>query len=239
MTDDVTYARDGAIARIVMDDGKVNVMSPGMLAALDAAFTRAAADGVVTILSSARPVFSAGFDLKVFAANDAAGSVAMVQAGAALALKILQSPTPVISAVRGHAFPMGAFLTLASDVRLGAEGDWTIGLNEVAIGIPVPGFALELARQRLTPQALSLAATTGRMVAPHEALAAGFLDQLVPAEAFETTVDATAQALTQIHFPAHALTKQRLRAPAIDAMRAAIAAELTLEAYEKSARARA
>ena len=40
---------------------------------------------------------------------------------------------------------MAAFLLLASDIRIGADGPFRIGLNEVAIGIPVPTFGLELA----------------------------------------------------------------------------------------------
>lgn len=46
---------------------------------------------------------------------------------------------------------MGAFLMLAADVRFGVAGPWRIGLNETAIGITVPKFAVELARHRLTP----------------------------------------------------------------------------------------
>ena len=41
---------------------------------------------------------------------------------------------------------MGAILLFTSDVRIGAEGTFKIGLNEVAIGMPVPRFAVELGR---------------------------------------------------------------------------------------------
>jgi enoyl-CoA hydratase len=234
----VSYRLDGKIARIVMDDGKVNVMSLEMLEALDAAFDRAAADGAVTVLSSAREkIFSAGFDLKVFAAGDAAKSQAMVKAGAELVLKILSFPLPVVGACRGHAYPMGAFLLLASDARIAAEGDYRIGLNEVTIGIPVPSFALELARQRLQPAYLSRTATMGEMFGPREAASAGFFDRVVPAAELDNTATAIAQSLTQVHLPSHATTKRRLRAGAIAAIRNAIDSELTLDAYKKSATA--
>jgi enoyl-CoA hydratase len=236
MTDVVKYVREGKIARIVMNDGKVNVMSLDMLEALHDAFDRAARDGAVVVLSSDRPgVFSAGFDIKLFAANDAKRSHAMVKAGADLALKILSFPLPVLSACRGHAFPMGAFLLLASDVRIGAEGGYKIGLNEVAIGIPVPSFALELARQRLHPAYLSRTATTGEMYAPGDAALAGFLDRVAPADEFEALVDRTANDLARIHLPSHALVKKRLRGGAIAAVSAAIESELTVETYMQSA----
>jgi enoyl-CoA hydratase len=234
----VSYSREGGVAHITMDDGKVNVMSLAMLEALDKAIDQAARGEAIIVLSSARDVFSAGFDLKVFAANDVEKSLAMVRAGAELALKLYSHPLPVIGACRGHAFPMGAFLLLASDVRIGAEGQWRIGLNEVAIGIPVPSFALELARSRLHPAWFQRTALTGEMFMPEDAAKAGFLDMIVPANRLHATVNGIAEQLTKIHLPSHAATKRRARAPALAAIRAAIDSELTLDAYRESARAK-
>ncbi|HTO08154.1 MAG TPA: crotonase/enoyl-CoA hydratase family protein [Myxococcota bacterium] len=223
----VKYELTAGVARITIDDGKVNVMSLPMLQALHAAFERAARDGAMVLLRSGRPgIFSAGFDLKVFAANDARRSVAMVRAGAELALKLLSFPAPVLAICEGHAFPMGAFLLLASDLRIGVDGPFKIGLNEVAIGIAVPSFALELARQRLAPAYLSRSATTGEMYSLAEGVTAGFLDRVVPAAELETAVESATQALHKVHRLPHANTKARLRAGAIQAVREAIDAEL-------------
>src|SRR5262249_14937277 len=116
----VNYVCIDGIARITMDDGKVNVMSMDMLDELDRALDRAQSDGAAVLLRSSRAgIFSAGFDLKVFAANDPARSLAMVRAGAELALKLLTFPNPTIGVMEGHAFPMGAFLLLACDFRIG------------------------------------------------------------------------------------------------------------------------
>jgi enoyl-CoA hydratase len=231
MSDLVTYALEDGVARIVMDDGKLNVMSLEMLQALDAAFDRAARDEAIVVLGSAAKVFTAGFDLKLFAADDPKASQAMVRAGAELALKVLSFPQPVVGVCAGHAYPMGAFLLLASDVRIAAEGAWRIGLNEVAIGIAVPSFALEMARQRLTPAYLSRTAVTGEMFGPVEATAAGFFDRVAAPEALDEAVEAAVAALKQIHLPSHATTKARLRAGAVGAVRRAIDAELTVDAY--------
>jgi enoyl-CoA hydratase len=239
MTDVLTCALSDGVARIAMDDGKVNVMSLAMLQALSAAFDQAQHDAAVVILQSTRPgLFTAGFDLKVFAAGDAAGSVAMVRAGADLVLKLLAFPLPVIGVTAGHAYPMGAFLLLASDLRIGAEGNWRIGFNEVAIGIPVPSFALELGRHRLHPAWLSRSATTGEMFGPADALAAGFIDRLVPAADLDAAVAAAAGALKKVHAPSHATVKQRLRGRLIETIRAAADAELVLDAYERTAGSR-
>jgi hypothetical protein len=148
----VSYEKTDGIAKISMDDGKVNVMSVAMLSELTAAFERAERDGVIVILTSAREgIFSAGFDTKILANKDPQEVFEMVRLGAELAVRVLAFPRPVVTACPGHAYPMGAFLLLASDVRIGADGPYRIGLNEVAIGIPVPTFGLELARDRLLP----------------------------------------------------------------------------------------
>jgi enoyl-CoA hydratase len=232
MSDRITYRLKDGVATISMDDGKVNVMSTAMLHGLGAAFDRAERDEAIIVLRSARQgIFSAGFDLKVFAANDPVGSLEMVKAGAELAFRLMTYPFPTLGLMEGHAFPMGTFLLLACDVRIGARGPFRMGLNEVAIGISPPGFAIELARSRLHPAWLSRTVTLGEMFEPNDSVVAGFLDRVVAKEEIEQTVGATLAALKALHAPSHAIAKQRLRGPARTAMRQAIDAELTQEAY--------
>lgn len=235
----VTFEVNDGVARIGLDDGKVNAMSTTMLGEIGAAFNRAEKEAEITVLRSARPgIFSAGFDLKVFASGDAARSLEMVRAGAELALRLMSFPHPTVGVMEGHAFPMGTFLLLACDVRLGARGPHRMGLNEVAIGIAPPSFAIELARSRLHPAWLSRTATLGEMYEPEEALTAGFLDRLVAPEMVDITLEQIIAALRAIHKPSHATAKKRLRQPVMDAMRMAIDRELTMAAYEASNRAR-
>jgi enoyl-CoA hydratase len=114
-------------------------MSAAMLRELTIAFERAQNDRAIVILTSARDgIFSAGFDTKVLARKDPQEVFEMVRMGADLAARVLAFPYPVIIANPGHAYPMGAFLLLAADIRIGADGPYTIGLDEIAIGIPVP-----------------------------------------------------------------------------------------------------
>ena len=98
---------------------------------------------------------------------------------------------------------MGTFLLLACDFRLGARGPHRMGLNEVAIGIAPPSFAIELARSRLHPAWLSRTATLGEMYEPDEALAAGFLDRVVAPELIDLTLAEITTALRSIHKPSH------------------------------------
>jgi enoyl-CoA hydratase len=236
MTDRVTYRHDQGVATITLDDGKVNVMSSAMLHDLHAALDQALQDRASVVLRSARPgIFSAGFDLKVFAANHPQQSFEMVKAGAELALRLLSHPFPTLGVMEGHAFPMGAFLLLACDVRIGARGPFRIGLNEVAIGIAPPGFAIELARSRLHPAWLNRTVTLGEMYSPDDAVLAGFLDHVVALDAIGPTLDASLATLQRLHGPSHTAAKLRLRRSAIAAVRAAIDDEITLAGYEASA----
>jgi enoyl-CoA hydratase len=236
MTERVHYRTDGAVARILLDDGKVNVMSVALLADLEAALDRAEQEAAVLVLRSARPgIFSAGFDLRVFASKDPEHSVQMMRAGAELALRLLTYPLPTVAVVEGSAFPMGAFLLLACDLRLGSRGTHRIGLNEVAIGIVPPQFALVLARSRLHPAWLNRTVCLGQMFLPDEAREAGFLDLVVAPDSLDETLERELAALLErVHGPSHATTKRKLRLATAHAMRRAIDRELTADMLRSS-----
>jgi enoyl-CoA hydratase len=227
MTDLATYSRSGPVGTIVIDDGKANVMSLAMLNALHAAFDRAEEDKAVVILKARGKHFSGGFDLNVFAKGSAEDQYLMLKAGAELALRILSFPTPVVAACQGNAYPMGAFLIMASDHRIAAEGDYWIGMNEVAIGLTVPRFAIEIARQRLTPAYFSRVVMTAEMFGPAEAVTAGFFDRVVAADVLERSAEEAAQKLATLNMAAHAATKARAREAVIKMIRAMIDEDIT------------
>jgi len=224
MSSPTTYELKDSVATITMDDGKVNVMSVAMLSALNDALDRAAADRAVVVLTGRPGTFSAGFDLKTLTAG---GSDAqkMVTMGFELAHRMLSFPTPIIVACNGHAIAMGVFLVLASDYRLGADGPFKIGANEVAIGITMPHFGIEICRQRLAPAHFNRAVIFSEMYSPADAVPAGFLDRVVPAAELLNEAYKFATALTELNMAAHTASKLRLREQALKAIRAAIDAD--------------
>lgn len=222
MTTAVTYACNEGVATITLDDGKVNVMTSDLLGELYQLIARARGDEAIILIRSGRDkIFSAGFDMKALASGNRDESRALVEAGVEVIIALLEYPHPVVGICAGHAYPMGAFLLLASDVRIGVEGDYRIGMNEVAIGIAVPDFAIELARYRLTATHLHRTIALGQMFGPREATEAGFLDMVVERELAETTVQQIIGQLGQIDMAAHASTKKRLRTGVIDAIKTA------------------
>jgi enoyl-CoA hydratase len=222
----VDYELNGAVATIALDDGKLNVFSIRMLQALHAALDDAQRDGAVVVLRGRTGCFSAGFDMNVFAAG-VEPILEMLTLGATLAERVLSFPRPVLVACSGHAIAAGAFLPLAADVRIGVDGPFQIGLNEVRIGLTVPSFAIELARGRLAPAQFDAAVVGARMYEPAGAVAAGFLDSVVAADELDEASLAAAAGLAELNGRAHAATKLRARAETLDRLRAAIDGELT------------
>lgn len=225
MSDPVGYELEDRVASIAIDDGKVNALSIPTLEAIHAALDRAEADEAVVVLTGREKYLSAGFDLKVFQ-EEPERIVEMLTMGARLCERVLAFPTPVVVACSGHAIAAGSFLPLAADVRIGVDGPFKLGLNEVQIGLTVPLFVVELARQRLAPVHFNRALITAAMYDPHEAVAAGFLDQVVSAKELRGTSLDIARQLATLDPVAHRATKERVRAGALAAVRAAIDTEL-------------
>lgn len=173
------YELAEGIATITLDDGKANALSVILLRELAARLDQAEADGAVVVLTGRPQRFSAGFDLR----TEPEGWPAMLLAGAQTAVRLLTFPRPTVIACTGHAVAMGALLLVSADLRIGAAGEFKIGLNEVAIGMTLPWFAIALARHRLTPAAFDRYIVTGTLLGPELAREAGFLDELAAPEA--------------------------------------------------------
>jgi enoyl-CoA hydratase len=210
-----SYSATDGIATITMDDGKVNALSPEMLAEIVAQFERAEKEGAIVVLTGARQTFSAGFDVRC----EQERWPEMVAAGASLAERMMSFPTPVVVACNGNAIAMAALLLLSADHRVGARGQFRIGLNEVAIGLTIPWFGIEIARHRLTRPYFDRCTIAGTLLGPEEAKTAGFLDEIVEPDRVMPAAEAAAQALTILDRGAHEATKMRVREAALAGVR--------------------
>src|SRR5437764_280880 len=219
----VSFERDGAVGVISVDDGKANAFSPDVLSAISESFDKAETDGASAVLLQGRPGrFSAGFDLSIMTSG-VDGMRALVTQGAELLLQIFTYPIPVVTACTGHALAAGALVLLVSDVRIGAEGEFKIGLNEVAIGMGLPIFAVEFARYRMPPSAFD-SAVLGEVFGPAGAVRAGYLDRTSP-DVVEDAM-ATAQRLSGLRKGAVALTKDHARAAIAQHIRDTLSADI-------------
>lgn len=193
-----------------MDDGKVNAFNDALVDDLHAALD--AADGArALVLAGREGVLSGGFDLGVVAHGGPAAQ-ALVRRGGEVLARLYRSPVPTVIACTGHAVALGAVLLLVADLRVGADSDAAVGLNEVAIGMPLPALAVELARERLATPALTRAVLLAQMWTPVEAISVGFLDEVVPADrVLEQAVDRAKDLGGRLQPDAYIATAARLR----------------------------
>lgn len=224
-TDPVSYSLENKVAVVQMDDGKANALSKPMIEALLAALTRAEQEASAVVLAGRTDRFCAGFDLRVMMSGpDAAKD--LLRSGSELLLRLYASTVPLVIACTGHALAGGALVVLTGDYRIGASGAFRIGLNEVAIGMPVPLLAMEFARDRLSPQELAHATLMAKIYEPETARNAGYLDEVVPVDQVLARAKSEGERLGALARSAFRATKVRLRGRSIAHIRASMEADM-------------
>lgn len=219
-----TETRDG-VRILRLDHGKPNAISTDIARTLLAELAKAEQDASAVVLLGRPGMFSGGFDLGVMKQGaDAARE--MVKTGGLLLAAMLEHPKPIVVGCSGHAIAMGAFLTMAGDYRLGARGEFKLGLNETAIGMTLPDFALELTRLKLSKRHFDRAVVQAEIYDPQGAVDAGFLDRLVDPDALETEALAVACRLAELKQPAFRNNKRLAHGPTVEAIRARLDANL-------------
>lgn len=227
MSDELTIERHDGVMVIHLDDGKANALSFSMIEAIMAALGEAeAADDVRAVVLHGRDGrFSAGFDLGVMMADDLAATINLVANGGELVRTLYGCTVPVVAACTGHALAAGALMLLGSDVRIGADVPAKIGLNEVAIKMVLPDWALTIAQVRLSNRHKQRAIMNARVTGPIEAVDVGFLDEVVPEDQLlERAVAVATELATTLDPGAYRGSVKAFRGQTLDTMDAQIAA---------------
>jgi len=222
MSELIAYHLEDGIATLTLNNGKVNAISPDVITAFNTALDQAVADRAVVIITGQPGILSGGYDLKVMTAGPKE-AVSLVTAGSTLARRLLAHPFPIIVACPGHAVAKGAFILLSADYRIGVDGPFSIGLNEVQIGMTMHHAGIELARDRLRRSAFHRSVINGEMFDPQSAVDSGFLDKVVSAEELQGAALAAARQLKKINMTAHKNTKLKVRKALLETLDNAIA----------------
>jgi len=226
MSELIHYSCDQGIATLTLNNGKVNAISPAMVTAFNACLDQAEADRAIVIITGQPGILSGGYDLKVMTSGPE-NAINLVASGSALARRMLAHPYPIIVACPGHAIAKGAFLLLSADYRIGAEGSFNIGLNEVLIGMTMHHAGIELAKDRLTKPTFQRSVINGELFNPQGAMVAGFLDQVVAPEQLMDTALNVASLMKKINMTAHRNTKLKVRKALLAALDTAIELDKT------------
>ncbi len=227
MSELVAYNLEDGIATLTLNNGKVNAFSHELIAQFNSGLDQAQADAAVVIVTGQPGILSGGYDLKVMMSGPQ-NAIDLVAAGSTLARRMLAHPQPIIVACPGHAVAKGAFVLLSADYRIGVEGPFTIGLNEVKIGMTMHHVGIAIAQDRLTKPAFQRAVINAEMFTPQGAVAAGFLDLVVAPEQLIATAREVAQQMKKLNMTAHKNTKLKVRKTLLDALDAAISLDKTI-----------
>lgn len=176
-------------------------------------------EGPVVITGAGR-CFSAGVDLRAIVDGGAAYAERFVTALSEAFLAVFDHPAPVIAAINGHAIAGGCVFAMCADVRLMSGG--TIGLTELAVGVPFPVAALEICRFTMGTSA-TRAALQAKTIDADTALARGWIDAIVPNDDLIAQAIATARELGDYSPAVYAATKRQLHQPTRSAIDAGVA----------------
>jgi enoyl-CoA hydratase len=228
MNSSVTYEARERIACITLDDGKVNAMSLGFFEALGAALDRAERERPGAVIITGRPgIFSAGLDLKLLPTLAAAELRTTLLTFARTMLRVFLFPIPTVAAVTGHAIAGGALLMFACDLRVAAEGPARLQLNEVAIGLALPSWAILIAASAIPRRWHTEAMLHARPYSPAEAQQRAFVDLVAPRGQLLEAAAKAAAPLVALDPTAYDTSKTRLRAMGVKWASELLEAEMT------------
>lgn len=204
-----TSEQDG-VAVLRVDHGPVNALDVELLTALPQTLAQVA-DARAVVLTGTGRCFSAGVDLKRIADGGAEYVAEFLPALSTAALALFEHPRPVVGAINGHALAGGCVLAAACDLRLMSVG--TIGLTELAAGVPFPTVPLEIMRHAVGPATDRLVLAAARLD-PAEATTIGLVHETVEPDDLQSTALARAAQLATAPPEVYALAKTQLRRPA-------------------------
>jgi enoyl-CoA hydratase/carnithine racemase len=198
---------------IEMSRGKANAINSEMIEELNVALDQAKEDHRIRalILASGRAgFFSTGFDVKEVFRYD---RETLRQFFARFrdfheGLRLL--PKPVVAAVSGHAYAGGAMISLASDERVFAEGDYGFAVNGINIGITFSPALIQLAIDGIGLRCARELLLEAKTFSPREASDIGIAHELVPVERVLERTKACAHALAAKPAQAFAAIKRAI-----------------------------
>jgi Delta3-Delta2-enoyl-CoA isomerase len=211
--------KQGPVTLLRMENGKANAISPMLLERLEALLGQLG-DARAAVITGQGSAFCAGLDLPALIDLDRATMRVFIRRFDDLMMRIFELPIPLIAAVNGHAVAGGCVLALQADVRIGADRDARIGLNETQLGIGLPAAVVETLRWQVPGSALAPLALEGLLVSPRQALQLGLLHELVPEGDLLRRALERASALAALPPAGLRMVKQSLRKPAATSARA-------------------
>ncbi|MDE0390745.1 MAG: enoyl-CoA hydratase/isomerase family protein [Rhodospirillales bacterium] len=172
--------REDGCLRIRLSSGTANALTTAVIRDLANAVQEANRDARGAMLCGGRKFFCNGLDLDWALARSRAEIGEMFHALAGLILAMLESPLPIVGAIKGHAIGGGMAIYLACDYRYAAAGRVLIGKPEILLGVPNPYYGDQLLRFVAGDFVASDMIYTGKLVRAEEARALNLVHETGP-----------------------------------------------------------
>ena len=169
----------GDITELNLDRPPANALNHDLLRALLSGMETALGNGARGLILSGREgMFSAGVDVPELLGMDRPAIQGFWSLLFESSKRLLTCPVPVVAAVAGHSPAGGAVLAAHCDYRIGADGPFKIGFNEVQVGLPLSTTILAVFEGIVGSRVSRQLAMQGKMLTMEEARDIGFVDEL-------------------------------------------------------------
>jgi enoyl-CoA hydratase/carnithine racemase len=220
-SDGARIERQGPLAILRLDKARGNAIDEPLAEALVRATDEIASDDGIrgVLLASAHPkLFCPGLDLVALLEYQRPDLERFFTRFEEASLGLYALRKPMVAAIAGAAVAGGCILALTADHRVLRAGS-PIGLNEVRVGLPLPGWVVTLLRSTVSAAVLTRVALLGLNHTGEDAVEAGLVHEVLPAEGFEAAALARLEELASRDPGALGATKGYLREATLARMR--------------------
>lgn len=213
-------SKDGEIATVTLNRGKVNALNEPMVEELTKSFEDLETDNEVRsiIFTGSGKFFSFGFDVPEFLNYSKSDFIRYLEKFTNFYTYLFLFPKPIVAALNGHTIAGGCMLATACDFRLMVTGKAKISLNEITFGSPVLAGSVEMLKYCVGSRNAQSIVYSGAMYSAEEAFKLGLVDQVSSENVLTEDARKVAQEFAQKDSSAFRGIKHLLRQPAAEEM---------------------
>lgn len=188
----IVFKKKEGLARITLNRPPLNILNIAMMKEVNIALedVRDDPDVKILIIKGEGKTFSGGVDVKEHTANK---YEEMLNAFHQMFRLLISLPQPTLAVVNGSTLGGGCELALFCDLVIASETA-KLGQPEIKVGVLPPIAAIIFPRLIGRKKAMELI-LTGNVISAEEAWRLGLVNQIVPEDKLEETVDNLAQKL--------------------------------------------
>lgn len=206
MLDIITH---GEITELRMNRPPANALNHELLGAILAGYAAALEGGARALVLSGRPgMFCAGIDVPELLGQSRDEIYRFWSLLFQTSKSLAACPVPVVASIGGHSPAGGAVLAAHCDYRIGADGGYKIGFNEVQVGLPLPLTIQRVFKELVGTRLARQLGMQGVLLTMDRACDVGLVDELVSPDALDERVLAFLQGLLAL--PPNAMNGTRL-----------------------------